>query len=99
MASDRQNAAAPSSLCSCSKIRRHPHIPSQTAVGSHSRVTNHTLPTELCVDETYLLAGIKLLGQLLYVVFSIWTPQSGRAHAVMGGHHLWQQKINTLIHV
>lgn len=43
-------------------------------------------------DEVYLLAGVQLLGQLLYVVFFIGGSQSGRAHAVVGvgvgGHHL-----------
>lgn len=39
-------------------------------------------------SEAYLLAGVQLFGQLLYVVFSIGGPKSGRAHAVVGRHHL-----------
>lgn len=63
-----------------------------TSVGSYSCLNPPNDP-----NETYFLTGIQLLGQLFYVVLLIETPWSGRAHAIVGGHHLWSIKIHTYI--
>lgn len=51
----------------------------------------HRYITVFLLNETYLLAGIQLFGQFFYEVFSIRAPQSGRAHAVVHGHHRLQK--------
>lgn len=70
----------------------NPNSDPLTSVGSYSCLNPPNDP-----NETYFLTGIQLLGQLFYVVLLIETPWGGRAHAIVGGHHLRSIKIHTYI--